>query len=254
MKKFISFILVVVFIFALLPSVTVSAENVQWKQYLKDFLVTKFPSLYDEEAIKKNDEIFKKIDESYRNDAQYTMKEAAESNIDNLSNDISLWGYRFMLPWCSFYDIDNDGIPEVIADYGAQDIGCENGSGFREIYKFYGTSYERIKSNDFTDENYYVTPENRIVAYAYFNGVLDYIEIINKEILYSECNLSEDEIYNDCTQLPEFDISDVINSIKYGTPLKNPKTGDANIITFYIIFIASAAVFVAIKNRPVKII
>jgi len=30
MKKFISFILVVVFIFALLPSVTVSAENVQW--------------------------------------------------------------------------------------------------------------------------------------------------------------------------------------------------------------------------------
>ena len=260
MKKIISFIIVFTFIFAFIPTIKVNAEDMRWKQYLKEFLITSFPSIYDKETIKKNDEIFRKIWESYRTDHEYSMKQAAEENIDKFSDDIYLWGYRFMLPFVhDFYDLDNDGIPEVIIWYGAEIIGCENGSGWTEIYKLYGTSYEKIKNMDYTGDEYYLNSQDEIVVYNYW-GILGALEewynlkilgISNRKIIYSDYIISEEEFFNECTPLSEFDISDVLDSIKYGTPLEIPKTGEISII-FYVVFIANMVLFITVKNKRGK--
>ena len=262
MKKIICFIIVFTFIFAFIPAVKVDAEDMRWKQYLKEFLITDFPSIYDEETIKKNNEIFLKIGESYRTDSEYSMKQAVEENIDEFSDDIQLWGYRFMLPLVyGFYDLDNDGIPEVIIWYGAEGIGCENGSGWTEIYKLYGTSYEKINTMDYTGDEYYVNPQNEIAVYNYWgiSGNLEewynirILEISNREVTYNDYNISAEEFFDECTPLSKFDISDVLDSIKYDIPLEIPKTGDISII-FYVIFIANMMlfIFITVKNKRGK--
>ena len=54
------------------------------------------------------------------------------------------------------------------------------------------------------------------------------------------------------TPLPEFDCSDVLNSIKYGAPLSSPKTGDNYLILFILFILLSASYFVLMKLKRSK--
>lgn len=276
-NKIISMIILLVFIFTVLPfsTISVNAENIRWKQYLKEFLITSLPSLFDEEAIRKNEEAFEKVWE-YRTEWAADMSRIDfDPPIDDFSSDISLRGIRIIVPWVpEFYDLDNDRIPEVIVWHGDHIIGCENGSGWTDIYKLYGTSYEKIKTNDYTGDVYYINTQNKIVVAQienfivnfiyyygsgedsnkyldYIEGSINYLEIINKEIVYSEYNNKNktyEEIFNELKPLPEFDCSDVIDSIKSGTSLNNPKTGD-NIMLFYLVFIVGFITFMINLKR-----
>ena len=214
MKKFICFILVFTFIFIL--SSNVSAEDTRWKQYLKEFLIN-IPNLSD-----KNNEILK------------------DRFLEIYGDTWDIWDYKFC-------DLDGDGIPEVI-------IYCGGTTGYRGIYKLYGTSYEFIGAL-YGGEwcgSLYINTQGKIVDISMFGAWL--VEIKNKEIICSPYidshgnDLSEIFRVWDCLSeevmlFPEFDVSDVLDSIKNGTPLEIPKTGD-NTMIFYVIFIAS----IIIKN------
>ena len=57
---------------------------------------------------------------------------------------------------------------------------------------------------------------------------------------------------DDLTPLPEFDCSDVLDSIKYGTPLVSPKTGDNFIIFFAVLSMTCFALAKLKKFKRIK--
>ena len=247
----IKYVVLIALCFMILFSQTATAEDMAWKEYLKDFLVNNFPSLFDEEVKKKNEELIEK----YWGDI-YTNRESVP--LSEFSGDIEIYS-DFVLPRkYYFYDLDYDGIPEVIIDYG----GLASGMGLRYIYKLYGASYEQIGSLSGGEyyEEIYVNPLGKIVSVNTESTRI--LEIKNKEIVYSdyidsfgsdsyngvkyneigtysnsevfsfesyEVFLECEEFLADLRYIPEFDCSDILHSIKYGTPL-NPKTGDNSLI------------------------
>lgn len=219
-KKIICYILAFTIIFAF--TANVSAEDVRWKIYLKNFLTRNFLSLFNEKSDEIAEDIFIEFD----------------GNIWNV------WGYEF-------YDIDGDAVPEVIIYCGGiMGLGC--------IYKLYGTSYDFIGSIGAGEwaGRLYINTQGKI-AYIYTFGV-QFVEIKNKEIIYSpyidshgndlsKTFLPWDLAENEFIPLPEFDCSDVITSIKTGTSL-NPQTGGESIEIFFAIFILNLAGFILIKK------
>jgi hypothetical protein len=111
-----------------------------WKQYLETFLMQNYPSFFDKETIKKNEELLKK----WENDFAY-IPELSEIPIDAYDIDGKWhndWSYYpMLLPLkYKFYDLDNDGIPEIIICY--PNIHAEG--NFSIVYKLYGSTYEKI--------------------------------------------------------------------------------------------------------------
>ena len=254
-------------------SQTVIAENTKnnvWKEYLKDFLTDTFPNLFDEEIKKKNEEMFDKY-----------LKDFSFSPLD-FSKDIENYGDVALPTNYFFYDLDFDGIPELIVDYG----GIASGIGCRYVCKLYGDSYE--KTDTLSGGEYYemifINPENKIVSISpHATRVLN---IQNKKVVYSNYidSFGNDE-YNgikyseigtystfdlfvykdheefltreiflaDLRRIPEFDCSDVLNAIKYNTSV-NPKTDDINSVITVTIFLCLSvtACFIMVKFKTNK--
>lgn len=254
--------------FILLFPQTATAEDTAWKEYLREFLINDFPSLFDKATIKKNEELFKKWQESYNPD-NYTCDYIPVP--DDIPIDaISEWMpnnayYPLLLPYeCKFYDLDFDGTPEVIITYQTsageghlQYIYKLNSNKFEDIY-FEGTSFEL-----------YTNSQNKVVMFEGFytslyaiyfieikNGKLtlnDYIDSNGSKIYngrqYGNLNIEWGNIsINDLTPLLEFDCSDVVAAAK--NSVYSPKTGDNYLMLFAVFVIIGFTIkkFIKIKR------
>jgi hypothetical protein len=235
-----------------------NADDTNWKNSLTALMI-KYPSLFDDEELVPP-KVYELLNKHYQN---------PDSNvkISDFPSDFVFFdgviGSGCMPFRYKFYDLDFDGIPEVIIDFGA----LQSGAGWREVYKFYDDSYEQIGSLHGGEyyESLYINPENKIVSVQ--TGTTQVFEIENKKIIYSKYidstgndmfnGVKYDEIGNyteffafetyedylnsavflaELRYIPEFDCSDVLGIIKYGAEL-SPKTGD-KFLVFYIIFIS----------------
>ncbi|MCL2815840.1 MAG: hypothetical protein FWD23_14690 [Oscillospiraceae bacterium] len=249
----------------ILFSQAVSAEAAAWKTPMTE-LLEKFPSLFDEETKIKNNEMVEK----YWNSAGFI-------DVSDFSSDVVFPDSGNIGSMCTpvkyfFYDLDFDGIPEVIIDYG----GIASGMGWREVYKFYETSYEQITTLSGGEyyEYLYINPENKIVSVN--SGSTRVFEIKNRETVYSEYTdstgsnmyegikyseigvYSQSQFFNsyekhltgealgDLTAIVQFDCSDVLANIY------SPKTSD-NFVVFCIIFISVLIIFSAASKYKKKI-
>jgi len=244
----------------ILFSQSVNAEDTSWKKYLRDFLMNNFPSLFDEATIRKNKSLIEECFESW-DSAKYIYD--YKPNIDDLPIDViidsEVHGFDALFPSGMYYDLNNDGIPEVIISYYSPfTIG---GGGGSNIYTLNGDKYEQIYSGF---DNYkwvllFTNPQNKLVMFER-NGhegllAIYFVEIINGELILSDYidsngnDMYEGYKYNNLggtgvniwsdginiiesdnlIHLPEFDCSDVLDSIKHGMPI-NPKTSDNSII------------------------
>lgn len=210
MKKtgvFISLILIFVMLLAMIPAVKINADDVPWKQYLADFLIHSFPSLFDEEVKEKNNKAFQEMYEGiweYYEDKNTRLKYYKDKSSgtlsplsDHLSADIIKLEDYCRPTGCNFYDLDNDGIPEAVVHYA----GYESCISWRNVYKLYGTFYEEIGSlsgGEYYD-HLFIDSQNRIIVLH--PDSMQLLEIKNKKIVYSE--------YIDSTG------SDTYNGVKY---------------------------------------
>jgi len=222
------------------PAISIPGEP-EWKQYLKDFLFSSFPSLFDEETIKINQEIWNKWEESggFFDNGTY-VPDPDDLPTDALDGWVPNRLDPFIYPVAyKFYDLDNDGIPEVFIIYP---------TGFWEgyieyVYKLIGTKFEKIReTGKYIDgEIFYKNPQNKMVAVEHLDPWIVSIKfvdinVINKEFIYSdyidsngnttyngvsynfleELSLrwdSVEDIDRGLTLIPEFDCSDIIDSI-----------------------------------------
>ena len=244
LKKFLSLCLMLI----ILGNLSACEDNwaahnaTDWKQCLKDFLTNNFPSLFDEATIKKNEELFDK----WRVDPDY-IPDPSDIPVDALDID-GKWHnewyyYPMLLPYeYKFYDLDNDGIPELFMDYPTQ---VAEGR-YKNIYKLYGSTYEKIETGEYLNGGYmeedilYKNGQNKTVLIRYNNPdgaeAIRFLDIQDKKIIYSDYADLNGNIYDDLlfsslyrfdnemydkisselelALLPEFDCLDVINSIK----------------------------------------
>jgi len=261
-KRFILIFLLLIILF----SQIVTAKDTVWKEYLKDFLVNNFPSLFDEATIKKNDESYKKWGKEtlYPGDFSSDIICVEGSEFEGYYLHVRPTRYYF-------YDLDFDDIPEVIIYFGA----LESDIGWCEIYKWYDTLYEMISKS--SKEDFFINPNNKIVSVG--TSSTKVIDIINKKIVYGSyidsfgndnykgVNYDEIGTYSthlffsfesyeawlacelflaDLRYIPEYDCSDVLDAIKYGKPLNNPKTRDNYFIYLTILF---ATYFITAKTK-----
>jgi len=107
-------------------------------------------------------------------------------------------GSKIMHNQSEFYDLDFDGIPEIITNIYAE-IKINNPAiQYKLVYKLYEESYEMIGVLD-SGENLYINPDNKIVSVK--ENSTQILKIENKTIIYSP--------YIDSTG------SDSYNGIKY---------------------------------------
>ena len=277
--KVIAIFLSFMFLLSVLPAANVvSAADTTWKQYLKDFLVGEFPSLFEEKTIKKNQKAFDIIDRAYNefisepyDDSSYKKHKKFKTVLDtaDVSHDIIFLEdepMNFYRPnKCLFYDLDNDGIPEIVAGYRLYFPGA-SAIGWNSIYKLYGTSYEYVANFYHTEGlnldymGFFVDPQNNIVSVIIDEiQTIKYFKIIDKKLVYSEYinsinkGKTSAEILQTLKLLPEYDCSDVINSIKNGTPLKITKTVTTVPISSKVTVNAKNVAFDEAKYSPVGI-
>lgn len=283
MKK-INRIIVFVLLFMLIPAIKSNAVDESWKPHLADFLINNFPSLFDEATKKKNEKEFEKWNNEWVNNTIFSDSNYSDFNF---SDDIVPYiEGNIVLGIVSpsqyyFYDLDYDGIPEVIVNFNANNSGV----GWRVVCKFYDKSYKIIgtlRGGEYY-EKLYINPDNRIVSvkpdttqvFEIKNNEIVYSEYIDstgsdsyKEIKYSEIgpystNFFTFENYEaflqveiflaDLRYIPQFDCSDVIESLKYkkyipATPIA-PKTRDMSSSIFITLGIISAVFIFAISRR-----
>jgi len=217
----------------------VIVDDTSWKQILKNFLISDFPSLFDETTKKKNKELFDK----YYDDNNY-IPATSDIPVDAYGGWHNDWYYYpLLLPsYYTFYDLDNDGIPEMFVGYPT-----EYAEGYYNfVYKLYKDTYKQIDTGEHLNGGYlegdilYKDSQNKIVVvYDSVDGIqgIFYADIIGEKIIYSdyidskgsktyngvkydslyqlyEINLTVEQIDPTLTLLPEFDCSDVIDSIK----------------------------------------
>jgi len=240
-RRIISFILVAIMAMGILPlsaaNVT-AATDTSWKQYLKDFLVENCSSIFDD---------------SWQQDYYKNGTIPNDFIVFNESvNNSYLMPYRY-----TFYDLDNDNIPEALIYYGimnSEGVLCN-------IYKLYGTTFEKIGETSIWTE-YYVNPQNKstFVSLSPYDEMvysICFMDIQNKKLILNNYidskgntkyngfeykNLGDtyefggyiynigvryEELADELALLKpflEFDCSDIINSIKSGTPLMNAST------------------------------
>ena len=279
----IKIVVLVVICFTMLFPQTVNAsataEDVAWKECLRDFLVNNFPSLFDEATIKKNEELFELWKNGYyRGDKNGSAPEPDSIPIDAIfspwEDSTSKWipqgpYYPLLLPHeCKFYDLDNDNIPEIVVSFPSR--FSEGGHDF--IYKLNGTNYEPIYS-ELNSVYMYKNSQNILVVFEGFYVVINavyFAEIQNGKLIFSDYidsngnNMLDGIKYNNITEetdmwefmqkviendnltpLVEFDVSDVVDAIKNDT-LINPKTGD-NYFMFFILIPVICFLFAKIK-------
>lgn len=284
MKKIallINFILVVGILLSIIPTAKIRAENASWKLTLADFLMNNFPSLFDEATQKKNNEMFEK----WENNSNY-IPDPSNIPIDALDK----WNgknpyYPLLLPLqYEFYDLDNDGIPEVIITYPTS--WAEERYHF--VYQLNGNKYELIYS-EYQSVYFYTNAYNNLVMcegfYTTFYAVY-FAEIKNGELKLSNyIDSNSSDMYNGfkynylggdfshphedgsivtyqagvdisilgeiieadaLTPLLPFDCSDVVDSLKYVSI--SPKTGNSN-TTIFIVFGLISVVFIFALSR-----
>ena len=153
---------------------------------------------------------------------------------------------------CEFYDLDSDGIPEAVIVYVPY---IAHGGLPGDVYKLYETSYEFIGTIDRGEcpDHLYITPQKKVISIKLHST--DFLEIKNKEIVYSEYidskgNRGYDAIkYGETGNLldegfkvlPKIDCSRIIAEI---TPNFNPQTGD----TPRAVLLAAAVVSLALPR------
>ena len=259
MKKIICFVLVFIFV---IFSQNANAYDNQWKIYLKEFLL-QFPSLFYDTNTWYNKYGNYCENGNYPKDMTMFYTDYTDG-LDNQS-DNRLRSEPCVPMLYYFYDFDNDNIPEVYIHY----LGIRSELiSYSRIYKLYGSTYEQVGDDIIGGNRFYITPQNKILTicngYEWLNYI-SYFEIKGKEFLLSDYiddkgrnrnkenysgyydeNSEEAKFWDDFNKffntlkpMPEFDYSDVINSIKYDTSI-NPHTGDINIIIFYIPAILAA--------------
>ena len=307
--KFISFVIAAIITAAVIssaPCVEVRAEDVSWKQSLKDFLVNNFPSLFDRATIEKNKEVLNNWLNSWGKDKNgYTdysvntyVPKPGDIPADALDamKDGKIWDgtapyYPMLLPMrYKFYDLDNDGIPEVVITYPT--VYAEGHYDF--VYKLNVSinKYEKLYSKS-DSLDFYTNSQNKLVAVEYFymsvygvyfadikNGGLifgDYTDskgsdtfngnkynYLGGEAEYTDANGNTthyqagvywDELSEELktlTPVPVFDCSDVVDSIQDNMPA--PKTGGTDAGIFVFPAVVSAIGFSAVlKNKRNRI-
>lgn len=256
----------------------------EWKEALRYCLINNFPSLFDQATINKNKEAFTRYEKWWLYEREFNLIEYLDNPIsfNNVSIDIIIDNRdipNLYLPFrCEFYDLDNDGIPEAIIVYAPL---ISHGGAWGEVYKFYGTSYEKIGSLSYGEyaESLYINPQNRIVSVGRESTRI--LEIKNKKIVYSEyIDSTGSDTYNgmkyseigsyssdffsfgtyeawlntevflaDLKRLPQIDCSDVVEAAKNSSYA--PKTGD-NYAIWFAMLIASCFAAVKIKKYKIK--
>ncbi|MCL2774200.1 MAG: LPXTG cell wall anchor domain-containing protein [Oscillospiraceae bacterium] len=290
--KFLTFVFAVVMTAALIsnPAVKVSADdmsNTSWKQTLKDFLVKSFPSLFDAATINKNQEVLNNWINDWGKDANgytdYAVNTYVPKPGDIPVDALGGWDglnpyYPLLLPMqCHFYDLDNDGIPEVVITYPTS--VAEGHHDY--VYKLNSSTnkYEQIYSTG-NSLDFYTNAQDKLVAVEYMYMTIygihfadikdggfvygDYIDSKGSDTIsgvngestvtkkYGDINGAIwDEVWTEINTLkpyPEFDCSDVINSIQGDIP--SPKTGSANAVVFAGLAVIGAAFILAVsKNK-----
>lgn len=262
-----------------------AADWTEWKEALRYCLSNNFPSLFDQATINKNKEAFARYEQWWSYERELNLTEYFDNPItaSDVSSDIIIDNRNIpnlYIPFrCEFYDLDNDKMPEAIIVYAPL---ITHGGAWGEVYKLYGTSYERIGSLSRGEygESFYINPENRIVSAGRDSTRI--LEIKNKEIVYSEYidsmgsntyngmkyseigNYSSDffmfenkeewlntEVFlADLRLLPQIDCSDVVEAAK--NSVYAPKTGDNYVIIWFAMLIASCFAAVKIKKYKIK--
>ena len=211
-----------------------------WQPILRKFLLSDFPSLFDEATIEKNAEIFDLI---WQSDKNYSANNPVPiTDFDFPHDAIDMEGNAWVpaLPFkYVFYDLDNDGVPEAFIGYAIYSTDWT----WTHVYKLYGDSYKQIGviGNSFTWETdkFYVTAQNETVMAISSDGLLHsvyFVSIQDEKLIYSDYIDPKGNIYNsditsaqsvfidpdthefkgtadEFTLLPEFDCSDVIDSL-----------------------------------------
>ncbi|MCL1982791.1 MAG: WG repeat-containing protein [Clostridiales bacterium] len=209
-----------------------------WQRSLAHLLMSNYPSLVSEEAKNKTQELVeavytdkRKIFEMSQNDIPLDVTVSIPKDIDGYYNIV------FYAPWdYAFYDLDNDGIPELFIS-GAVINGEISYS--HAIYKFNGNSYLRIGSSD---GDLYIDPQSRIVCIGAYSVQLfdlsgdtivhsEYVDLMGSKayegVPYSEIGFYSDLMnrgdeenadfmdYLKLKPFPEFDCSDILAAIKH---------------------------------------
>jgi len=263
---------IIILIAACLIFVFSQTVNAEWENSLTE-LMKKYPSLFDgEEPIPAK--VYELLNQYYENPNSVSIHDFPSDAVffdGEIGSGCMPFRYKF-------YDLDFDGIPEVIIDFGA----FASGVGWREVYKFYGGSYEHIGSLHGGEyyEWLYVNPENKIVSVQTSSTQL--FEIKDKKIIYSEYTDSTGsgmfngvkytEIGNytefftfeshedylntviflaDLRFIPEFDCSDVLDAIKSGNEL-SPKTGDKFLVFFISLILTVFFMSLKFKKKVIK--
>jgi len=226
---------------------------------MKEFLIDNFPSLFAEDVKNKNLQLNQKAWDGVEVD--YT-----EFSVDIVFKNTMHIPYAY---W--FYDLDCDGIPEVIIDYAS----VASGSGWRDVYWFDGAAYEKIGSLSGGEyyEHLMVNQFGRFVSIKSWST--GFIEIKDDEIIYTDyidsngnnayggMPYSETGIYNcdfltadktghllevwfgELTAPVQFDCSDVIRQVNSAF---NPNTG-SSFMYISILLTIPAAIILCLKIR-----
>lgn len=265
----ISVFLILTLVFFPFSQKVCAEETQQWKVYLKEFLVADFPSLFDENTIKKNEKVFEKYNQWWFYERPDTENPISDSDV---SSDVLIYNIdipNIYLPWgCEFYDLDSDGIPEAVIIYAPL---IAHGGAWGEVYKLYGTSYEKIGSLSYGEysEYLYINPQNRIVSFK--TNSTEFLDIINHEIVYSEYldsdgnkeykgikyseigsysyehyGFTQEEILGGLKNLPQIDCSDILNEI---TPVNSPQTDDVSDVLLLTISAAFVVTSIGLYNH-----
>lgn len=151
-------------------------------------------------------------------------------------------GSKILHNQSEFYDLDFDGVPEIITNIYADIKINSSAIQYKLVYKLYDKSYELIGVLD-SGETLYINPENKIVSVK--ENSTQVLEIKNKEIVYipyidstgsgSYKDIEYDKIgYNseffifenyrdyinreiflvDLSRIPKLEYSDVLNALK----------------------------------------
>ena len=223
----------------------IPVADASWREHLKYFLASNYPSLFSEAAIKKNDELYRIIGPL---DGLGKLVEIAPEDIPRdvmLSIPIKMlegaenrYSIQYWKPIdCGFFDLDGDDIPEIFIYYALM----ESGAGVKYIYQFIENSYEVIGvlGGGEHSEDLYFDRQNRIVCIG--PNSIELFELRDRAIVFNDyTDMNGSETYNGAPYskigtytfgdfdingeelyeylgikpLIKIDFSDIINSIK----------------------------------------
>ncbi|MCL2517750.1 MAG: hypothetical protein FWF15_04225 [Oscillospiraceae bacterium] len=235
MKK----IILILIILILSASLSISAQEINWKTPLENLLV-QFPT---------------------------TLDETVKSEVGNgIVQAIDAEGIYFPGKY-RFQDLDGDGIPEVMITFGIP----QSEWVFERVFKLYGDSYEQIGQDMYI---FYQNAQGKLVAATisgYRIGAIYFAEIENKKLIlkdYIDSNGNDNfngVKYNNLSELkgidiwcatdaddtlqllPEIDCSDIVSTAR-SRVYDNPQTGDNNLLAVFAILI----IFIIFSQKILK--